>query len=459
MTPANRDWLTRRTGDPFADTGSWVIDWFWKNEEHADKDILGLIELVTKTYVNDWKGGLHSFFLNSTITNAANKGKEISETIKYFKGLLEETEVSQLGYCRILGEHTQLFSAGRQNSLMSGSLAFLNFHHGFQSGLMLSKEIIIRLFFVPYGTQVIGGYNAVLSVNNPLLEKRYVNRICNLNNLRTASRDTEGGVLKSEYSRPSNALFDFAVDCFVRVRDNELVEFNLCHYTNFAAKPESSLYCFSSLLFDFYRKVIQDKTKQDWNRFANSFFRKKGAIYNSESDEYEITEKKQVNKSDFAIFKHWYNPIYEKLLESKSILGDLKDWSYKQLRAQKNFTIFPIVKLYQKILFDMKEETLQKIEAIADFVVNDEKKKNLLTELRKAKHESQVRSFLLNLIRKKYEQKSTEPLVTLKEYVEVLFPDGTYGATIRDLLLISIYEKLSTKGEFSEDGSDDDSNS
>lgn len=460
MIKINNDWLTQRTGDYFADTGGWVIDWLWKQPEHEQKDIGQLIEYIAKHYVNDWGGKLHSFFLNSPITNPANKGREVNEVIRYFNGLLNETEQHEMGYCRILGEYTKLFSAGRNTIPLSGSTAFLNFHHNFQHGLMLSKEALIRIFFLPFGSQTVGGLNAALSANEPKIERRYVYEICRKNNGRIASRNTEGGILKSNFNNPANALFDFAKQCLNDIRDDEIIEMNLIHYTNFGAKPESNLYCFSSRLFEFYRKVMQDTTKKDWQRFAHSFHRLKGAIYDDSNDSYEVVEKKVKRTADSTVFQTWYNPIYEQLLKGYSILSILEKWSRQQLLAKKPFRIYPIVKLYQKNLFDMKEETLQKIESIAAYFVrdvdsNETKVKQRLNKLRDARHESDVRSFLLNLIKDKYQEKDGIPLITLNEYVNVLFPDGTYGATIRDLLLISIYEKLTDKKYFIDVKADD----
>ncbi|HHU34745.1 MAG TPA: type I-B CRISPR-associated protein Cas8b1/Cst1, partial [Bacteroidetes bacterium] len=54
------EWLTKPTGDPFADIGGYVIQYLWNL--YPDKDIVELIEFVTKIYVNNWEGKLHTFF-------------------------------------------------------------------------------------------------------------------------------------------------------------------------------------------------------------------------------------------------------------------------------------------------------------------------------------------------------------------------------------------------------------
>ena len=66
------EYLTRPTGDPFADVGGYVTGYL--QEKRAGKSIIELIEEVTIIYVNYWDNNLHSFFLNSTITHNSNKG-------------------------------------------------------------------------------------------------------------------------------------------------------------------------------------------------------------------------------------------------------------------------------------------------------------------------------------------------------------------------------------------------
>lgn len=454
-TKVNNDWLTRQTGDPLADTGGWVIEWLWKQPEHQGKEIGQLIEYIAKHYVNDWGGKLHSFFLNSAITNAANKGREVSEVNRYFNGLINETEPNEMGYCRILGERTKLFSAGRHNSPLSGSTAFLNFHHGFQSGLMFSKEVLMRLFFLPYGSQVIGGLNAVLSANEPKIEQMYVYRICKENNRRRGSTSPEIGVYKSIFTNPANALFDFANQCRSYIREGETIEMNLLHYTNFAAKPESNLYCFSAKLFDFYWTIMQNTTQKDWKRFAHSFHRQKGATYDDVNDCYQVIEKKEKRTEGFEEFQKWYNLIYDKLLDEKPILSDFREWSRRQSKEKKKIQIFKIVEIYQLKIRGMKQETLNKVRKIAEYIVSDETKiKKRLRDLRNARNRADVRAYLVKLAHDKYVSQDANPILKLDE-INILFPDGSYGQEISDLLLISVYEQLSEKQVFVEDEEDD----
>jgi len=96
-TTIEYDWLTRPTGDPFADVGGSVIRYLM--EKHPEKDILELIEYMAKIYVNKWEGKINPFFLNSAITQPAYKGDvKIKETIKYFTSLIKETGIYEEGF-------------------------------------------------------------------------------------------------------------------------------------------------------------------------------------------------------------------------------------------------------------------------------------------------------------------------------------------------------------------------
>nr|HRC95054.1 hypothetical protein [Tenuifilaceae bacterium] len=102
------EWLTRPTGDPFADVGGFAIEYL--SEKFPEKDIMELIDYITKIYVEKWNGKLNAFFLNSKITQPAFQGsRKTEETLKYFKDLINETELFEVGYCRITGRETKLF--------------------------------------------------------------------------------------------------------------------------------------------------------------------------------------------------------------------------------------------------------------------------------------------------------------------------------------------------------------
>jgi len=441
------EWLTKPTGDPFADVGGIVIKYF--SEKNPNKDILDLIEAITKIYVKNWGGKLNAFFLNSTITQAAFKGsRKIDETLKFFKELINEQKEFKIGYCRITGKKTKLFYAGRDNHILSGSGTFINFHHAFETGLYVSKEVLIRVFFVPFGLLQLSGKIALIQSNNLDVFEYFIRKNCSENLSAIASGIAEG-VLKSEFTNPANALFGFADNCISSLKiatykediDETSIKntsFGMYHFTNFGASPEVQLYEIRSTVFAFYATCLHPKLKNDWQIFIQnhySNFKFKNAQFSE--DTYSWHSGKNV--AEYSEYKVWRNRIYEKLLNNQSILGEILRWS-----KHRKFN-FRIIEYYQIYLKNMEQKTLEKIKQLADFIVNKQetdKVKKSITRLNGSKSSHDVRYFLLGLIDKNYQDKNENPLITLEDYVQYLFPDGVNWREIRDLLLIAVYQKL-----------------
>jgi CRISPR-associated protein Cst1 len=95
----------------------------------------------------------------------------------------------------------------------------------------------------------------------------------------------------------------------------------------------------------------------------------------------------------------------------------------------------------------MDKRTLSKILELADFIIadsSDDDIKKAITRINGQRSSNALRRFLLNLVadyNKRHSDKE-KPLITIEEYADYLFPDGTYWNEIRDLLLIAIYQRL-----------------
>lgn len=439
--------LTKPTGDPFTDVGGIVIKYFQK--KYPEKNLLELIEVAIKIYVDKWNGKLNTFFLNSTITQPAFKGdRKKEETLKYFKNLFNEKIEFKEGYCRITGHKTKLFYAGRDNHILSGSGTFINFHHGFESGLYVAKEVILRIFFVPFGLLQLSDKIALIQSNKPEVTEYFVVQNCKANTQSLASGISEG-ILKSEFKNPANALFAFSDDCIYNLsiaKYNESVErsqidditLTLYHFTNFGASPDVQLYFVLATVFKFYATCLHPQLKTDWKSFikhcyTNSKFR--NAVFNEDTNTWTSGSK----AADYEDYKVWRNRIYEKLLNGQSILSDILHWS-----INRKFN-FQIVEYYQIYLRNMEQKTLNKIKELAGFITNKQDKdlvKKSISKLNGSKSSHDVRYFLLGLIDKNYREGNEKPIITLDDYVQYLFPDGTNWREVRDLLLIAIYQQL-----------------
>ncbi|GAB6008896.1 hypothetical protein [Dysgonomonas reticulitermitis] len=441
----NYVWLTKPTGDPFVDIGGFVIEYL--QEKSPDKSIMGLIEEVTHIYVNKWDNNLHSFFLNSTITHNKSKGQEgIKKTLAFYKRLIEEENATD-GFCRITGQKGKVFSAGRDNHIMSGSGTLINFHHGFEGGIMLSKEALIRMLFVPLGVEQLGDKVAIVFSNNQYVSHYFVQK--NLKqNLRDISAGISKSILKSDFSNPANALFDYANQCIENVKSATINEetgrsntkgitLNLFHFTNFGAKPTIDLYTLPAVLFSFYAECML-KYRNEWQNFVFRYY----SSSKFKNVEYDANSKSWTNSKetvDYQTYKMWNNRVYNSLLNEKSLL------SLFLQHSKSHIFNFKIIELYQIKIKNMNTKTLDKIKELANFIVDnrsDDEIKKFMTRLNGAKNINNLRNFFIRLLDENYKEGKQEPLFSLDEYVEYLFPDGSCWSEIRDLLLIAIYQKL-----------------
>lgn len=446
------DWLTRPTGDVFADTGGIVIEELRRQRAFADLDILSLITQVAKFYVNEWGSGqISPFFLNSAITQPSYKPpKKISETTKYFQALLIG-EDGEMGFCRLLGEETLLFPAGRNNQVLAGSGTYVNFHHLFDMGTRLSAAALIRMFFVPLGSTMLMGKLAVVSSPNRQVAQRFVQE-----NVREHlgqmmhGGDLATGICRSRDRSPETALINLAKKLIRDTEDLPDTDIQLYRFTNFSASPEVAFHYLKHPVYRFIRKVNSIKLRSSWQPFAHSFFvnsELKQLIYDEGQDQYEGLTKKervQVNVDDFS---HWHNRLYYKLIRDQNILYDMGNWTRK--RAGKQALRADVAFEYAKIVRNMTESTIRKIKDLATFLVrgeDDVKIKQRLNQLLKARKQYQIRDYVLRMVKENYQEGNPEPLLTLEEFVKDLFPSSVQASDMRQLLLIAIYEQLHEKG-------------
>lgn len=342
------NWLIHPTGDPFNDIGGLVIEYL--QEKKTGKSILELLEETTIIYVKKWGNNLHTFFLNSTITHNSNKGqKGIDKTIAFYKGLFEGKNAED-GYCRISGQKGKVFHGARDNHIMSGSSTLINFHHGFESGIRLSKEALIRIFFVPLGVEQLGDKVAVLTSNNEDVTRYFVQRNVD-NNLRDIASGISKSIQRSEFSNPANALFDYANQCIENVKTATYdiqsetsktngVTLNLFHFTNFGASPTINLITLPAIVFAFYAYCI-GKHKKEWIAFTTANYRKSenynGAWYDEKSETYseKVSETILIPKEKIKDLQR-----FERLNFNLSIAGDKRMVGDKKNKTQIDYYIF-----------------------------------------------------------------------------------------------------------------------
>ncbi len=315
---------------------------------------------------------------------------------------------------------------------------------------MLSKEILIRLFFLPLGIKLLSGKVCVIGSNNADVAAKFAEDNCTTL-LYDIARNCSEGVLKSPSAAPSTELFRFA-DRVIK-DSNEIDEecsLTLYLFTNFGAKPELDIYTLPFEGMKFYRFANSAKYKDEWNAFvATKYFSNdyKKAEYNKTSGKYLFNDKKNGNQEiEETQFKYWKNSIYEKFINRVSILPEILKWS------KDNIFNFDIVKYYEIKVRKMKKETIEKIEQMANFIfeVNSDKFsiEKVIKKLDAVDSSYDLRRFVLKeIVAKYYEKHSEEPqsIVTVKDYTNYLFPDTDSWKETRDVLIIALFQKLHEK--------------
>ncbi len=440
-------WLTEPTGDPFADVGGYALLEFAKR--FPAKNILELIEEVSKIYINRWEAKINPFFLNSKITQPAFKGdRKREETMKYFRELIEGRSAVGVGYCRITGRKTQLFVAGRDNSVLSGSSTFVNFHHTFEAGIMVSKEMLIRFHFVPLACVLLQGRIALIHSNDARLTEFFAATNCS-KNLNEIGMNVSKGILKSDCKAPSTALFRFIDQVLWKSRDEkEIRNFSLTlyHFTNFGASPEVQIYTIPAGVFAFYAYTQRGEFKEEWNRFVENYYRNaeyKGAKYNQVTRQIDFEKKSEKVSIGSEVYQNWQNLVYHYLLEGKSILPFMRTWSEQHTLNLK------IVEKYLIGIKHMKQEAQKKILELADLMVEFEGEHKIgkcIQEIKNAKSSSGLTRILINKVLAKNLEMKYPTVLTVQEYCEYLFPEEVFWRDVRDIFLIGIYQKLHEKG-------------
>lgn len=471
----NIEWLTEMTGDPFADAGGLVIQFFRHLPEFKGKTTLEIIEYVANVYINEWEGKLHPFFLNSPVTQAAfteyewegerysareikkmklsdeqlnqarREDRKVSETVSYYQGLIDETVTYKVGYCEISGKKTKLFPAGRNNQILGGSGTFVNFYPNLQAAAFLSKECIIRMFFVPLGIHRLADKLALVVSNNQKVGQFFVFQNC-LNNWSALKLGTSKGPIKSSFKNPANALFRF-VDDYVqhlgRSMDIEektefdpyLTSLSFYHFSNLGQGPDLGLYSMDNEVFSFYT-YCNGQYKKEWQQFIASYYHPdnfKKSIFNEVTKAWETKEGEEIT---FEEYEKWKNFVLNALLNKISLLKYFLRWS------KKNILPLDLIKTYQITMRGMKKETIEKIDSIATFIVDKDMDymEEIIDSLNNVMSRDELRKVFLDLQVAAYKANVKEALISAEDYILYLFPEGGSWREVRDLLLISIYQ-------------------
>jgi len=433
------------TGDPFVDAGNLALQALAKR--FPDKNIFDLIKFVSKIYVDDWNGKLHSIFHGSKITNPSIRGAERKkeETLKlYEKYLCYHDEQLPKQICRICGNKGVLIKSGRNFLCLSGSGKFVNFHHSHEEGIQLCAFCLTKLFFLPLTLIYLGSNLAIIDCNSDSLKQFWLQETFN-KNFDSIGRNLSKGVLKYKYGNPINAIFNMASDIITgnpgKLKDETLL---LYHFSNYGAAPGCTIHSIPNPVFKYMNYVINHCGK-DWYIFTNRYYRIKKSEWDG-VNQYWLKSGKHPEKIEKNDYLNNPNIVFERLIANKTILPLLCRF-FKELSSnhKQSFNILLADRYVMEVL-KMKKEQVSLIKKIADVVYeithNEGNLKKYLTMFEGASKAYQLRHALLKVIKQNYMRGNKEPVCRLDEYVDYLFPDGQYWGEVRDMLIIYLYEKM-----------------
>ena len=427
-----------KTGDPFIDAGGFALEKLI--EIFPEKSILDLIKWASEIYVKKWNSKINSIFLNNPITQSNIKNEEkINKAVSMFENIINNK--SNLGWCRFCGKETHLTPLGRDKACIVGSGAFVNFHHSHDNGLLSCSDCAIKYFFLPFMVIQLGGNLALLqSITHET--DIFWRKITLEKHLNDISKDNTDGLLKSDFSKPINAFFNIVFNLILEFPEKQLKEsLTLYYFTNFAAKTDCEIYIINNPVFNFVSKSIKNCPKQ-WYNFLNYYYQIKGAKWDIEIQNWKIKDEVIDNNK----FLNNNNNIFNALIDNKNISMNMCKYYKNQIGNTKLPFDIRIAYYYLEEVRKMKKEQFNLIQKIGDKIFeimsneNDFKKYIFLLEKVKRPHE--LRASLISIIKKHYNNNNPEPLITLNEWVNYLFPDGQYWGEVRDLLLIYLYEKM-----------------
>lgn len=429
------------TGDPFVDAGAMALE--VAIDKLSNNSILDCIEKVATIYVKSWNANLFAIFHGSRITHKAYVGdQKISATVDLYRPMLENQNAADQGNCRICGNYGALYSIGRDQYCLSGSKPFANFHHMHEDGIMLCSSCSIKLFFLPLTVVQMGSLLALLHSSTEKSKKYWIEKTVS-ENFSRVGKGIASGILKHKYSNPRNALFAITREIIEQVTNNDFSDhLYLYHFTNFAAKPDCTLYELPSPVFTFLTKLSKSNLKIEWNQFIQRHYHISKCIWDSKTAQWLDKDNQKIN--DDAYLNN-QNDVYEFLLSAISILPFLRRYAKSCFLNSKTFESL-IAMYYATEVLRMEQKQIDLIRQIADVILDIGKKsdslKKYLFMIESAGKAYQLRGALLKIVKDNFNLGAEKPVITLDDYVTYLFPDGQYWGEVRDMLLIYLYEKM-----------------
>ena len=378
-----------------------------------------------------WRN-LHGIFPNSVLTNAAYRKQDQVELLKRAcKGYLDTIlELSGAGDCMGCGRRPANTWLSRTNVPLTGSGKLRNFYPTFTDGAGYCSACAFAIQLSPLSFMGTGGKFLTLHSNSWSALRSWT-RVCIEDVQQQQLRRDITGCHNPGYANPRNGLFHMARKMveFQEMRMDENIALQAYCFTNYNQGPELEIFYMPAPVFRFLRVVYQNEFKNAWRIIVRSAYTKVNwAKVKSEDD-----------------YKNRRNLVYEYLLEGYSILGFFLNRRSRRTRGN-----WELLALYLKEVRTMEQIQLDTFKQVGDLIADCIKKSGhdkRLRQLERAKSYGECRNILRYVIRDRIQQGAPEPLFSIDDYMEHLFPpsdifDATPWRETRDLLLFRIYETL-----------------
>ena len=442
-------------GNPFVDAGvCGICEWLGRGvqpEEITKADLEQVVNDIAPMMQTNagWKN-LHSLFPNSVLTNPAySKKNRVELFINECKLYLDTiNELSHAGDCMGCGRREANTWLSKTNIPLTGSGTLRNFFPTFAEGAGYCSACAVAIQLSPLAFVATGGKFLTLHSNSWKALRSWA-RVCTEDVRRQQLQQGITGCHNPGYANPRNGLFYMArkMAQFQEMRTDENMAMQVYCFTNYNQGPELEIFYMPAPVFRFLRVVYQSEFKTAWQNIVRS--------------RYIVNWDKVKSEEDY---KNRPNLVYEYLLQGRSILG-----FFLRRKARKTYGNWELLSLYLTEVKDMEQTQLEKIKQVGDLIAESIRKSGRdrrLKQLEIAKNYSECRNVLRYVVRDRIQQGAPEPLFSIDDYMEYLFPasdnlDLTPWRETRDLLLFRIYEQLHNwlqeQGyvEFNEDNTSD----
>lgn len=425
-----KNYIYRFTGNPFVDAGIWAIcEWVGKEKpEYLDKeDLKKIMEDIVPLYLTEnWSKNHYSIFPNNPITNPKVKDKE-GRLSEYLDTLIAEiTPIGDSGNCISCGCRDANSFRTKTEIPLIGSGSLINYFPGGQPGGDYCSACTFAVQFAPL--VMYSCKRLLLLHSNSDKVMRYWARRAIQDVRRQVLEKDYSGCFNENYVNPRNALFHIIQDIILKYDErweDEKPSISLYHFTNYIRGPDLDVYYVPTVVFRFIAYVRQHEKYPQWMQIVKRGY--------SRVDWSKVKEE--------GDYKNKANTVYSNLLDGGTITQYFIDTKSK--RSLGDWDLFGF---YLKEVRKMDEKRLATIKRVGDEIARYiQKTENMkrLGQFERAGNYRNFRNVLRLIVKDRVAHKEEEPLFTLDEFVEHLFPEGNLGwQETQDLLLFRIYENL-----------------